>query len=135
MTTSISNKDDQPTLYWERVREIGFALPRCADCGRFHFYPRPACPWCASTSVAPASASGRGTVYSYSVVHRAPSKAFADQVPYVVAIIETDEGPHLMSRIVGIAPEAVTIGLRVKAGFGLGSDPALAVFQPETEDA
>jgi uncharacterized OB-fold protein len=121
--------------YWERVRDIGFALPRCASCGRFHFYTRPACPRCRSTDVAPAPASGRGSVDSYSVVHRAPSKAFADQVPYVVAIVETDEGPHLLSRIVGITPENVRIGLRVKVCFGFGADPSLPAFQPEAKPA
>lgn len=124
---------DPGAPYWQRVRELGFALPRCADCGRFHFYPRPACPWCGSMQVAPATASGRGTVYSYSVVHRAPSPAFADQVPYVVAIVATDEGPHLLSRIVGMAPQDVTIGLRVQVSFGPSSDPTLPVFHPETE--
>lgn len=114
--------------YWASVRELGFALPRCAACGRFHFYPRPACPFCRSTDVAPARASGRGVVYSYSVVNRAPSAKFADQVPYVVAIVETDEGPHLMSRVTGIAPDRVRIGQRVSVRFGLGEDDTLPVF-------
>lgn len=122
--------------YWARTRHLGFALPRCAACGRFHFYPRPACPYCGSTAVAPAAASGHGTVYSYSVVYRAPSPAFASQVPYVVAIIQTDKGPHLMSRVVGCAPEAVTVGQRVQV---VGTDSGLAgdapVFKPVTDTA
>ena len=116
--------------YWESVRALGFALPKCADCGKFHFYPRPACPFCRSTRIAPEKASGRGTVYSYSIVRRAPSARFADQVPYVVALVETEEGPHLMSRITGVPPESVAIGQRVAVRFGLGDDPNVPTFQP-----
>ena len=92
-----------------------FTMPRCGDCGRFHFYPRPVCPHCQGSQLAWAEPSGRGEVYSYSTVHRAPSPEFKAEVPYVVAIVKTEEGPHLLSRIVGIAPDAVKIGMKVKA--------------------
>ena len=119
--------------WWERVRPLGFAMPRCTQCGRFHFYPRPRCPFCGGTELPPTAASGLGTVFSVSVVHRAPHPSFAADVPYAVVIVQTDEGPHLMSRVVGIPPEAVRIGLRVrvKAG-GEGAPP---VFEPMAEGA
>ena len=98
--------------------EAGFTLPRCAECGKFHFYPKDLCPHCGSKALAWTEASGRGEVYSFSVVHRAPSPAFKDQVPYVLAIIATEEGPHLLSRVVGVAPDRVAVGLRVKAKAG-----------------
>lgn len=104
-----------------------FSLPRCGDCGAFHFYPRPACPACGGTKLGWAPASGGGSVYSFSVVHRAPSPAFKDQVPYVVAIVKTDEGPHLLSRIEGIPPGEVAIGLRLRARMQDGRP----VFEPE----
>jgi uncharacterized OB-fold protein len=117
-------------LYWQRVGDLGFALPHCDNCGRFHFYPRAACPFCHSERVAPKTASGRGTVYSYSVVYRAPSPAFAADVPYVVAIVATDEGPHLLTRIVDVPPEAVRIGMAVRvSSFDPGREP---VFGPES---
>ncbi|GAB2895711.1 Zn-ribbon domain-containing OB-fold protein [Paralcaligenes ginsengisoli] len=100
--------------YWERTRSLGFALPHCSDCGRFHFYPRPACPFCGSDRVLPTVASGRGSVYSYSVVHRAPGPAFAGDVPYAIAIVATDEGPHLLTRVAGVDPARVRIGMRVR---------------------
>ena len=100
--------------YWQRFGGLDFALPHCDDCDRFHFYPRPACPFCGSTRIAPRAASGRGRIYSYSVVHRAPSARFADQVPYVVALVSTEEGPHLMTRIVGIGPDEVRIDMAVR---------------------
>jgi uncharacterized OB-fold protein len=110
-----------------------FMLPRCDDCGKFHFYPRPVCPYCASVRIDWAEASGRGEVYSHSTVYRAPSPAFKDDVPYVIAIVKTDEGPHLLSRVVGVAPEAVKIGLRLRARMEKLSDHAvLPVFESES---
>ena len=110
-----------------------FMLPRCGDCGKFHFYPRPVCPYCASARIAWAEASGRGEVYSHSTVYRAPSPAFKDDVPYVIAIVKTDEGPHLLSRVVGVAPDTVKIGLRVRARMEKFADHAvLPVFESES---
>lgn len=104
-----------------------FSLPRCGDCGTFHFYPKPVCPKCGGAKLDWAAASGGGCVYSFSVVHRAPSAAFKEQLPYVIAIVKTDEGPHLLSRVEGIAPEAVAIGLRLRARMQDGRP----VFEPE----
>lgn len=104
-----------------------FALPRCGDCGAFHFYPKPACPKCGGTKLDWAKAGGGGSVYSFSVVHRAPSPAFKEQLPYVIAIVKTDEGPHLLGRVIGVAPEAVAIGLRLRARMQDGRP----VFEPE----
>lgn len=104
--------------YWNRTRAFGFALPRCADCGEYHFYPKPACPRCGSGRVKPSAVSPLGTVYSFSVVHRAPSTEFAQDVPYIVAIVATDAGPHLMARLVDVAPDAARIGARVRVVEG-----------------
>lgn len=109
-----------------------FMLPRCENCGRFHFYPRPVCPHCYGARIAWAEASGRGEVYSHSTVHRAPSPAFKDDVPYVIAIVKTDEGPHLLSRVVGVAPETVHIGMRLRARLhGKSGDVLVPDFEPE----
>ena len=101
--------------WWSYVERAEFALPRCDDCGRWHFHPQPRCPYCRSAAIQWHPASGRGVVHSFTVVHRAPSPAFAADVPYTIAIVATLEGPHLMTRLVGIAPDAVRIGLAVRA--------------------
>jgi len=105
-----------------------FMLPRCGSCGKFHFYPRPMCPHCGGTKLAWEAASGAGEVYSFSTVHRAPTPEFKPDVPYVVAIVKTAEGPHLLSRIVGVAPDTVRIGMKVKVKM---DGKSLPVFQPE----
>ena len=103
------------------------SLPRCQDCSEFHFYPRSFCPTCGSERIEWSAASGEGTVYSYTVVHRAPSPAFAREVPYVVATVALAEGPHLMTRIVGLPPEKVRVGMPVRAEFNHpGKTPVFA---------
>ena len=109
--------------YWAAAHEGRFVMPRCNDCGKYHFYPHPLCPHCSSAKLEWVAVSGCGKLYSYTVVHRAPSKAFAEEVPYVVAVVELDEGPRLYSNLVGVAKEDIRIGMRVKA-----------VFEKATED-
>ena len=121
--------------WWEHLASGSLALPRCADCSGWHFQPRPACPHCGSQAISWQPASGRGRVYSFTVVHRAPSPAFAPQVPYVIAIVTTDEGPHLMTRLVGIDPGAVQIGDRVRVRLDSLAEGGLrlALFEPDPE--
>lgn len=117
--------------YWQAAHQGELKLPRCEVCAKFHFYPRSACPFCGSTALAWQVVSGKGEVYSYTVVHRAPSKGFAEQVPYVVAVVALDEGPHLMTRLTQVQPGAVNIGLRVQVEFEKQDDETtLPVFFP-----
>jgi len=111
MTATINSLNSHQ--YWESLRTKGFCLPQCQACKEFHFYLRPACPACGGAEIEPVVVSGRGQLYSFSVVYRAPSANFEKDVPYVVAIVATDEGPHLMTRLVGVKPEDVVIGMRV----------------------
>jgi uncharacterized protein len=105
-------------------------LPRCEACGRFHFYPRAQCPHCGSDRIEWSEASGRGTVYSFTHVHRAPSPAFEKDVPYVVVIVELGEGPHLMSSLVNCKPGDVRIGQPVEVRYFDRGDATLVAFEP-----
>lgn len=117
--------------YWSAAQEHRLALPRCLDCNRHHFYPRTLCPHCSSARLEWSDCSGRGEVYSFTVVHRAPSPAFAGEVPYVVAVVKLEEGPHLMSNIVGCAPDAVRVGSKVRVVFRRLTDSVtLPMFEP-----
>ena len=118
--------------YWQAAREHRFILPRCSACKRFHFYPRSLCPHCRSTDIAWEVASGAGEIYSYTVVHRAPSPTFAQTAPYIVAIIALREGPHMMTRLDRIEHAAVRIGMRVQVDFDdISETVSLPVFRPE----
>lgn len=119
--------------YWAAARERRFVLPRCADCGRFHFYPRSLCPHCGSVRITWTAASGNGSVYTFTVIHRAPGPAFAAEVPYVVAIVALAEGPHLMANVTGCDPAAVRIGMPVAVAFReLAEGVCVPVFEPVT---
>jgi uncharacterized protein len=119
--------------YWQAAHQGELKLPRCDACEKFHFYPRAACPHCGSTQLTWRRVSGRGEVYSFTVVHRAPSKGFESLVPYTVAVVALEEGPHLMTRLIDAAPDAVHIGLRVTVAFEKQDDETtLLVFRPDT---
>jgi uncharacterized OB-fold protein len=105
--------DSQP--FWEGLKQQQLMIQRCDECHRHIFYPRLLCPHCFSASVSWTQATGRGEIYSYTVVHRAFGP-FADQVPYVVAIVELEEGVRMMTRIVG-ERERIKIGASVEVFY------------------
>jgi len=127
----VPHPDAMTEPYWAGARARQLLMPCCSDCGKYHFYPRSLCPYCASASLEWKPVSGAGTLYSYTVVNRAPSPAFAPEVPYIVGIIALDEGPHLMSNVVGCEPAAAKIGMKLKVAFReVGADSVLPVFTP-----
>lgn len=117
--------------YWQAAHQGELKLPRCEACTKFHFYPRSACPHCGATQLSWQRVSGKGEVYSFTVVHRAPSKGFEELVPYAVAVVALEEGPHLMTRLKDVDPAEVRIGLRVQVEFEKQDDETtLPVFRP-----
>ena len=118
--------------YWEGASQGHMTIQQCDDCSRPIFPPRPVCPDCWSTSVSWRPASGRARIESFSIVHRAPNETFAAEVPYVVALVLLDEGPRMMTNIVGCSPEDVVIDMRVHAVFTQYDGFVLPQFVPET---
>ena len=118
--------------FWEAARRHELQLRRCRACGLHHFYPRAACPHCLSADLEWRRASGRGTLHTFTVVHRG-QRDFPLGAPYVIAIVELAEGPRLMTNLVGIAPDpaAIRIGMPVEVTFeDVSSDVALPRFRP-----
>lgn len=111
----IPNADSIP--YWSAAREERLVIRQCKECGEKHFMPRHLCPHCWSDQLEWIDASGAGTVHSFTVIRRASDPAFADLVPYVLALIELEEGPRMMSNIVGPDALNVKIGDRVTVTF------------------
>ncbi len=103
--------------FWEACKAQRLLLQQCRACGHIQFYPRSICTACSSDQLEWSAARGTGKVYSYSTVYRALVPGFEDDVPYVVAMIELDEGVRLLSQIIYCEPEAVFIGLRVSVIF------------------
>lgn len=101
--------------FWEGVAEGRLAYPRCPSCGAWHSYPRASCARCLHAPLVLEPVAGTGTVYAVTVVHRALSPAFADQVPYAHVLVDLDEGVRVLSRVVEVEPAAVAPGMPVRA--------------------
>lgn len=102
--------------FWQSTKDKLLTYQQCDDCNTVVFYPRSHCTGCTSGTLSWKTASGKGTVYSYSVVRQSYHPFFRQKVPYAVAWIDLDEGPRLMSNIVGIdnPSEDITIGQKVE---------------------
>ena len=103
--------------YWAAARDHRFVIQHCKSCGKHQFYPRGVCSHCLSSDLEWHEASGKGAVYSFSVNHRAPHPGFADEIPFVLAIVELEEGPRMMTNIVECNPDSVKIGMAVEVTF------------------
>ena len=103
--------------YWQGAKQHKLLIPHCKSCDHYWFPPSQRCPNCLSPDFAWVESSGRGKVYSFVVFHRVFHPAFETEVPYVVALIELEEGPRLLSNIIGIPPEDVRCEMKVKVTF------------------
>jgi uncharacterized OB-fold protein len=113
----LPNPDHETQQYWDAARGRRLMIKRCRACGRAHFYPRPFCPHCWSNEVEWEEASGRATLYTYSVVHRNDLPPWPERVPYVAAIVDLDEGPRMMTNVVDCEPDDVAIGMALEVTF------------------
>jgi uncharacterized OB-fold protein len=102
--------------YFDKLAAGRFEIQKCAACGRHVFYPRVVCPHCGADRLAWVAPSGRGTVYSSTIVRRKS----ADGGDYNVCLVDLAEGPRLLSRIATIPPEQVKIGMAVTARIADG---------------
>jgi uncharacterized OB-fold protein len=115
--------------FWDATADGRLVLACCDACGLVIWYPKTYCPDCGGLSVSWNDASGRGTVYSFTVVYRA-SGEFGAAVPFVIAYVELDEGPRVLTNIVGCDPEEVFIGQAVRVVFrDTGEGSALYRFE------
>ena len=116
--------------FWDGTAQSKIVLPKCNACGVVIWYPRTSCPVCTSTDVSWFEASGRGTVYSFTIVRR-QGGPWRDVLPYVLAYVELDEGPRMLTNIVDTDPSDVSIGQTVQAVFhDTGEGNALVRFRP-----
>ena len=109
---------------WDAVAEGRLLIKECTSCGQPHYYPRSLCPFCGSDRTEWREASGKGTIYSFSVMRRAP-------VPYAIAYVTLEEGVTMMTNIVDCDLEAIRIGQEVRVVFRPSDGgPPLPMFAP-----
>lgn len=115
--------------FWDGCAEGELRLQRCRPCEAHYFPPRPFCPRCLSDDVVWEAVSGRGTLHTYVINHRA---APGFEPPYAIAVVQLDEGPQMMSNIVGVdqTPEALQLDMPLRVTFEPRGDIRLPVFEP-----
>ena len=126
--TTYSGPIPKPTpetaKYWAAAKQGILLIQRCTDCGLHYFYPRPLCPHCLSRHVEWVEASGRGKLHTFVINQRAP-RGFPAKGPYILGIVELEEGPKMMSNIVGIEPDPKKLRCDM---------PVEVLFEPITEE-
>jgi uncharacterized protein len=116
--------------FWDATARGRLLLKRCRDCGGVIWYPRAICPECASLRTEWFEASGHGRIYSYTINYRGDG-AYKDAAPFVLAYVELDEGPRVMTNIVGAGATELAVGLPVEVVFhDTGEGSALPRFRP-----
>lgn len=123
--------------FWEAAARRELRIQRCTSCRRFYFHPRPFCPdpACASDEVRWATVSGRAKLASYVINHR-PLPKFQSDEPQIIAIVTLDEGPRMMTNLVGIDPDPnqLTLGMDLEVDFVPRGQQQLPVFRPVPRD-
>ena len=129
LPSSMLQQDGESRPYWEGLAQGELRIQRCSSCAKAVFYPRSLCPHCFSDQLVWITASGKGTIYSYTVAHQAFGP-FATDVPFVVALVELEEGVRMMTRIIDATREQLTIGAGVQVTFErVGEDLTLPYFR------
>jgi uncharacterized protein len=122
--------DPDSAPYWEAAHDGRLLLQRCTTCASYQLYPRDRC-LVDRGPVEWVEASGRATVYSFTIIRQNYARPFRDWIPYVVALVDLEEGPRVMTNIVDCEPDEVRIGMELQARFEPVSDEAgIALFAP-----
>ncbi len=123
------NADTQP--FWDACRQHELRFQKCLGCKHVRWPASIICPACYSKKTEWIKASGKGIVYSYTVYHQVFHPAFEEDIPYVTAIIELEEGPHFLSNIVGCDPEEVCCDMPVEVTWeDVDENYSLPKFKP-----
>ena len=131
---------DKPTVdldsaaWWDAVQDRRLMVNACASCRRHSLYPRPFCPHCGSGNVALTPASGRARLYTWTVIHQ-NAAPFAERTPYVVAMVDLEEGPRLMTEIQDCPVDALAADMELSLTFRDDDGFLVPVFTPTSQTA
>jgi uncharacterized OB-fold protein len=117
--------------FWEGTQAGELRLQHCGSCGKHVFYPRPRCPSCGGDALTWQRVSGRARLHSY-VINHMPMPGFAGDLPYVIAIVELEEGPRMMSNLIGVPadPAHLTLDMPLEVVFEARGEMMLPQFRP-----
>ncbi len=124
---------DDNAVFWDAAVEGRLVAQGCADCGVLRHPPRPMCPHCQSLAIETVPLSGRGTLYSYAILHHPQNPAF--DYPLAAALVDLDEGVRLVSNLVDVDPGDIRIGMRLAVDFvPTSAGRSVPVFRRAGED-
>ena len=117
--------------YWDGIAQGELRIQRCEACARHVFYPREYCPHCGSCSLAWVRATGHARVVTYVISYK-PARGFEERCPYVIAIVELDEGVRMMTNLVDIepSPDVIALDMQVQVTFRIHDGITLPLFRP-----
>jgi uncharacterized OB-fold protein len=122
--------DNISRIYWEATARGELLIQRCPACGGYQFYPRALCMACGADPEW-VQASGRGTLHTYTIIEQNRTPPFGDLSPYVVGIVELEEGPRMMTNVIGCDPSEVTVGMPLRVELiEAAPDVALPFWRP-----
>ena len=122
---------DELRPFFEGASKGRLVVQKCDACGKLRFPPAQVCAECMSRNLGWVAVSGRGAVYSYTIMHRAYHPAFAGKVPYALVVVELEEGGKITSNVVGIDPHRLKCGMAVEVIFEKITDEVvLPRFKP-----
>ena len=117
--------------FWEGTKQHKLLIQKCKDCSAKIFYPRKICPECWSPNLSWTESSGRGKVYSYSVTMAGVEERFTEDLPFILALVDLEEGIRMMTNIINCKPEEVSIGMDVEVVFeDVTEDVSLPKWRP-----
>ena len=123
--------DPETQPFWDATKQGKLLIMHCNRCDEPYFYPRPFCPRCWTEDVEWREASGRATLYTWSVVHNNDLPPWPDRVPYVAAVVDLEEGPRMMTIITDCDPDDLRIGMDVTVAYeDYDEDITVPVFRP-----
>jgi uncharacterized OB-fold protein len=121
------------TPFWDACRRRQLLLQHCSSCDMNIFYPRNICSHCGSRKLRWLTASGRGRLYTYTVARRATHRLLESRLPYVIAIVELDEGPMMTSTIVDTQVDSLRIGQALQVDYEDFDEISIPVFRSMPE--
>jgi len=123
------NPDNRP--FWQGCREHLLKIQKCGNCGRLRWPPGFLCPGCLSPEAEWITVTGKGRVYTFAVYHQAFQPGFQEDLPYVVAIVELDDGPRMMTNIIDCDPAGVACDMPVEVAWADRNDEfSIPCFRP-----
>jgi len=123
--------DEESQPFFDAAREGRLLIMRCKSCGAYRYPSRDRCDVCWSTETAWVQASGRGTVYTFGIMHQLYHPGFKEEIPYNVAVVELEEGPRTYTNLVGIPNDQIRVGMPVEVVFEkLTDEITIPKFKP-----